>query len=200
MADSKCPTMADLPELAAAKPQARPGTDRLKALVHANYPFVWRTLRALGLSDADADDAAQQVMCILARRIGEVRAGAERAFLFSTATSVVATWRRTARRRSHGSEDELEVLPASTPSSDELLDERRAHEVLQQIIQAMPVELRIVFVLYEIEEMTTPTIAAAIGVPVGTVASRLRRAREAFQAIVKRMRPGQHGRDRGGKP
>jgi RNA polymerase sigma-70 factor (ECF subfamily) len=58
----------------------------------------------------------------------------------------------------------------------------------------MPVELRLVFVLYEIEEMTTPAIAAAIGVPVGTVASRLRRARESFRAIVRRMQAAQPGR------
>ena len=80
------------------------------------------------------------------------------------------------------------------PGTDELLDERRAHEVLQQVIQAIPIELRLVFVLYELEELTTREIAAMIGVPIGTIASRLRRGREAFQAIVRRMRAVQQAR------
>jgi RNA polymerase sigma-70 factor (ECF subfamily) len=200
MTDSECTAMANLPTQSADERAVRSDVERLRALVHDHYPFVWRTLRALGLGDADVDDAAQQVMCVLARRIAEVRPGAERAFLFSTATSVVGTWRRSVRRHPQGSEVGLEALPAPIPSTEELIDERRAHEVLQQIIHTMPVELRVAFVLYEVEEMTTPAIASIIGVPVGTVASRLRRARELFQAIAKRMQAGQRTRDGEEKP
>jgi RNA polymerase sigma-70 factor (ECF subfamily) len=160
---------------------------RLRALVDDYYDFVWRSLRYLGLPPADADDGAQQVMCVLARRLGDVKPGAERSFLFSAATRVAATCRRAQRRRPEDADGDLDALRAPTPAGDELLDERRAHEMLHRIIQGMPVELRLVFVLYEIEELTTPEIAAMIGVPVGTIASRLRRARETFQAIVKRM-------------
>jgi RNA polymerase sigma-70 factor (ECF subfamily) len=160
---------------------------RLRVLVDEYYDFVWRSLRYLGLPPADADDGAQQVMCVLARRLGDVKPGAERSFLFSTATRVASTSRRARRRHPADAAQDPEALMASTPTGDELLDERRAHEMLHRIIQGMPVELRLVFVLYEIEELTTPEIAATVGVPVGTIASRLRRARETFQAIVKRM-------------
>lgn len=172
--------------------------DRLRALIDAHYDFVWRSLRYLGLSDPDAEDAAQQVMCVLARRLADVRPGAERPFLFSTATNVAGTYRRTQRRHPETAEDDLDALAAAIPSSEELIDERRAHETLQRILQAMPVELRLVFVLYEIEELTTPAIAEMIGVPVGTIASRLRRARELFQEIVKRVQAAQ--RPRGERP
>lgn len=162
-------------------------TERVAALVEAHYDFVWRTLRFVGLDDAAAEDGAQQVMCILSRRIDDVAPGAERSFLFSTAMRVAATLRRTASRHPESGEGDIEALVAATPSAEELLDERRAHDVLRRVLDAMPVELRIVFVLYEIEEMPTREIAQTLSIPAGTVASRLRRGREQFQAIVRRM-------------
>jgi RNA polymerase sigma-70 factor (ECF subfamily) len=203
MVDSTATTAAELPERAARAHEAPVGDGaadaaRLRVLVDEHFDFVWRTLRCLGLGDADAEDAAQEVMCVLARRIAEVRPGSERPFLFSTATNVAGTWRRTARRHPEDAEDGLDALAGSAATAEELLDERRAHEVLERILAAMPVELRIVFVLFEIEEMTTPAIAAMIGVPTGTIASRLRKARETFQATVERMQAAQ--RARGGRP
>jgi RNA polymerase sigma-70 factor, ECF subfamily len=52
------------------------------------------------------------------------------------------------------------------------------------VLDAMPIELRAVFVLFELEGMTSPEIAAISGLPPGTVASRLRRARERFRELV----------------
>jgi RNA polymerase sigma-70 factor (ECF subfamily) len=198
MADSDCSVAVEARERAAPHGEILDDAARLRVLVEEHYDFVWRTLRYLGLSGPDAEDGAQQVMCVLARRIADVEPGAERSFLFSTATHVAGTLRRTARRRPETPDDELDAVAASAPGVEELLDERRAHDVLQAVIQAMPVELRLVFVLYEIEELTSPAIASMIGVPVGTVASRLRKARETFQAIVKRMQAAQQAR--GGEP
>jgi RNA polymerase sigma-70 factor (ECF subfamily) len=60
-------------------------------------------------------------------------------------------------------------------------------------------DLRAVFVLFELEEMTMMEIATISDLPPGTVASRLRRARQAFQETVKKLTAGQHARrdDRG---
>ena len=198
MADSEVPVAVHAASDATSRGEPVGDAARVRALVSEHYDFVWRTLRYLGLGDADAEDGAQQVMCVLARRVADVEPGAERAFLFSTATNVAGTVRRAARRRPEAPEEDLDALAAVAPDAGELLDARRAHEVLQAVLRAMPVELRLVFVLFEIEEMPTPAIASMIGVPVGTVASRLRRAREAFQAIVKRMQAAR--RSRGGEP
>jgi RNA polymerase sigma-70 factor (ECF subfamily) len=186
------PDVSALPALSVR--EAPTDAERLRALIEEHYDFVWRSLRYLGLQGADAEDGAQQVMCVLARRIADVRPGLERPFLFSTATRVVSTFRRTARRHPEDPDDEMDTLALAAPSAEELVDERRAHEVLQEVLQAMPVELRLVFVLYEIEEMTTASIAETIGLPAGTVTSRLRRARETFQAIVKRMQASERAR------
>lgn len=194
--------MRDLPYVSALAPAAADNaaadvaSARVRPLVEAHYDLAWRTLRNLGLDDATAEDGAQQVMCVLARRIEEITPGAERSFVLSTALRVAATLRRTARRHPESTDEDIDGLVASTPSSEELLDQRRAREMLQGVLAAMPIELRVVFVLFEIEELTTREIAAVIAIPHGTTVSRLRRAREVFEAIVRRMQAIESGRGR----
>jgi hypothetical protein len=91
-----------------------------------------------------------------------------------------------AQRRPTSSGVDVDELEAPLPSPEELLDQKRARSALQSVLSAMTPDLRLVFVLFEIEELTLPEIAAATGAPLGTVTSRLRRAREQFQSIVKR--------------
>jgi RNA polymerase sigma-70 factor (ECF subfamily) len=76
----------------------------------------------------------------------------------------------------------------STPGPDVVLDERRARDVMDRILESIPLEQRAVFILFELEDMTTQEVADALGIPSGTVASRLRRARELFLEQVKRIR------------
>ena len=56
------------------------------------------------------------------------------------------------------------------------------------MLSSLPGDLRMVFVLFELEEMEIPEIAASLEIPIGTVGSRLRRAREKFSIAVKRVR------------
>ena len=69
-------------------------------------------------------------------------------------------------------------------------DRERARALLDSVLDQMDDPLRTVFVLFEMEELSTAEIAAMVDVPTGTAASRLRRAREQFHAIIKRMRAG----------
>jgi RNA polymerase sigma-70 factor, ECF subfamily len=160
---------------------------RLAELVKGEFAFVWRVLRRLGLPEGDADDGAQQVFLVAARRLEEINPGSERAFLFSTAYHVAAHARRTHERRREVSDSELEESRDSIPSPEEMLDRRRARELLDEILESMPVELRVVFVLYEVEELTMAEIARLLELPAGTVASRLRRARDDFSARLQRI-------------
>jgi len=68
------------------------------------------------------------------------------------------------------------------------IDDRRARALLDALLASMPLDLRTVFVLYELEELTMAEIARALDLPAGTVASRLRRAREAFEELSRRVR------------
>jgi RNA polymerase sigma-70 factor, ECF subfamily len=178
----------------AAPPGPRPeaelapaGSERTTALVREHFAFVWRVLRRLGLSEADADDATQQVFLVAARRCGDIASGSERAFLFGTAMNVAARAQRSERRRREEPDSELEQRRDSRPGPEELVDRRRARELLDQVLSEMALELRVVFVLYEVEELTMIEIARLLEVPQGTVASRLRRAREDFNARVSSL-------------
>jgi RNA polymerase sigma-70 factor (ECF subfamily) len=64
----------------------------------------------------------------------------------------------------------------------------QARRLLDLILDRLPEEQRTVFVLSEIEGMTAPEVAAIVGVPLGTVSSRLRRAREQFHVEAARLR------------
>jgi RNA polymerase sigma-70 factor (ECF subfamily) len=168
-------------------------------MVDEHYDSVWRTVRFLGMSDANAEDIAQQVFCIAARKVDGIAPGAELSFLLSTAWRVASEARRTARRRPATSDGDVDELEDTLPSPEQLLDMKRARAVLQSVLDAMPIELRIVFVLFEVEELTSPEIASATGLRLGTVASRLRRARAEFQNIVKRRIAAATRSEPGGK-
>jgi RNA polymerase sigma-70 factor (ECF subfamily) len=181
-----------------AAEMAAPGT--FDALVRAEFRYVWRLLRRLGLAEADADDAAQQVFLVASSRFADLVPGRERAFLYGTALNVVGKWRRTARREREGAGNDDEALVDSSDLSDELVDRHRARETLDEILALMPLELRAVLVLYEIEGQTAAEIAEITGLARGTVASRLRRAREEFSEHVKRLSARQKFRaERAGK-
>jgi len=156
-------------------------------LVRREFRFVWRLLRRLGLPEGDADDAAQQVFIIAAQRFGDIRPGRERSFLYTTALHVAFKARRSVDRRREDLGADVEPDPEDAPNPEDLVDRRRARVLLDSLLDALPLELRVVLVLHEIDELTTSEIAEVIGVPTGTAASRLRRARELFTERVRRL-------------
>jgi RNA polymerase sigma-70 factor (ECF subfamily) len=173
---------------------ASPG--RLRSVIDKHYNSLWRTVRYLGVEDAVAEDAVQKVLCIFARRLGDIKPGAEMSFLFATALRVASEARRADRRRHATSVENIDAFAAIEPTPEELVDKRRAHHVLRELLQALPIDLRVVFVLFEIEELKLVEISRLLGLPMGTVASRLRRAREKFQRVVlawTTRRPGTSG-------
>ena len=176
-----------LPQRAGAAPVAAPG-ERLRAIVDEHHDFAWRSLRRLGVPEADVDDALQRVLLVMSRRLDDIAPGSERGFLFSTAVNEAAHARRTLARRREDGDDAIGMLDDGASSSDELVEQRRARELLDYLLDELPMELRAVFVLFEIEEMSTADIAAMLELPTGTVASRLRRAREDFEERIVRWK------------
>ena len=169
---------------------------RIRYLVDAHFDFVWRSLRRMGLSGADSDDAAQEVFTVAARRLCDIRPGRERAFLFGTALRVASQQRRRSPARRERLDDRAEAYVDPQPSPEQLLEKRRARQQLDELLDELPLEQRAVFVLYELEQLTAPEIAALLELPLGTVASRLRRARAGFEASVARLRARQQFKGR----
>jgi RNA polymerase sigma-70 factor (ECF subfamily) len=158
------------------------------ALVQQHLDFVWRLLRRLGLSASDADDATQQVFMIAARKLSEVPAGKERMFLYGTARRVAANSRRDRRRRREVPGELADEIAAVDALPDDRLELGRAALLLDELLDQLPDELRRVLVLAELEEASVPAIAELEGIAEGTAASRLRRARAAFEKQVSRAR------------
>ena len=175
-------------------PASGPAPARIRALVTEHFGFVWRSLVRLGVPRADAEDAVQQVFIVASQKVADIEPGRERAFLFGTALRIASRARRTAQRRREVLDDEPGDRVDPEPTADEQLDRARARAELDAILDGMPIELRAVFVLFELEQVTMAEIATLLDLPPGTVASRLRRAREHFQAAARRHAA------RGGQP
>jgi RNA polymerase sigma-70 factor (ECF subfamily) len=168
------------------RPPAPADPARLRALVTGHFDFVWRSLVRLGVPRADAEDALQQVFLVASRKLGDIEPGRERGFLFGTAFRIASRTRRSRERRREVLDGELAERQDPGPGAEELVDRARARAELEDILEGMPIDLRAVFLLFELEQMTMADIAALLELPAGTVASRLRRAREEFQAAVRR--------------
>lgn len=162
---------------------------RLSELLRVHYALVWRTLRRLGVNSGCVDDAAQEVFIVLSRRLSDVRQGSERTFLLSCAVRIAANHRRSWHVR-HEVADERALSDERDPrpTAEQLLEQKRLREALDEILDGWPEDLRTAFVLFELEGLSAPEISQVTETKLGTVASRLRRARELFQAGAKRLR------------
>jgi len=182
-------------EPAAARSSSVPSEDRatsaagsrasLDRLAQAHYDFVWRTVRRLGLADAEVDDVVQEVFLVAARHIATIEN--ERGFLFRTCQFVCSHTRRAVQRRREVADDELlEAVVDRRANPEESAAQAQTRQQLQELLDELPFDLRAVFVLFELERLTTVEIAEMLDLPSGTVASRLRRARELFTAAARK--------------
>ncbi len=177
--------------------EADADAQRLRASVRDHYDFVWRLARRLGLDDAAAEDCAQQAFLVLSGKLSGVAVESERPFLFGAATRIAKDTLRRAKRRRERPLEEADPNARSEDAPDAQLERARARAWLDQVLDKMDHDLRAVFVLYELEGMNTPQVAELTGVPLGTAASRLRRAREAYEQEVGRLRAGLQRREGG---
>lgn len=162
--------------------------DLVRALIDDHYAFIWRLLARLGVHAADVDDATQQVfMVLLTRERLTIQAGRERAFLFGIAVRVAREHRRRDKKRATHADVDLDAMAHPGLDLESLADQQRARELLDRLVQSIPEELRMVFILFEVEGLPAIEVAALLDIPAGTVASRLRRARQSFRQSLQQM-------------
>ncbi len=155
---------------------------RLQRMFADYHVSVWRALHRRGLTADQAADATQETYLIAAGRLSDIQPEKERAFLIGTALRVSHTLgRKTARWEL---DDEMDQRVADVRDA---VDEHADVELCDLALSKLNPELSEVFVLYEIEELSSPEIAALLEIPLGSVASRLRRAREQFRTAVERI-------------
>ena len=145
--------------------------------------YAGRTLRYLGVPEADLDDACQEVFIVVHRRIHELdRVEGARAWIRQVCVHVAQNARRSLRRR----HDAGVVLPdVSTPATqDQSVERSEMRARLLAILDRLTEEQRAVFVLYEIEQLAMSEVCEAVGCPVQTAYSRLHAARASVQEAL----------------
>ncbi len=156
----------------------------------AHSDFVWRSLQHLGVRGADLEDLMQEVFVVVHRKLDGFD-GLSRitTWLFGICMRVVARHRRRAYFRFERQEAEVpERADTHTPEERAVTHERTA--LLERALGRLSLEQRAVFVLFEIEGHRSEEIAETLGVPVGTVYSRLFTARKHVARSLERAKSG----------
>jgi RNA polymerase sigma-70 factor, ECF subfamily len=157
------------------------------------FPFVWRSARRLGAPQAILDDVVQEIFVVVHRRLGDFEGRSSvKTWLFGIVLNVVRAHRRVLQAR------HPQALRADAVDPDAVPDPRggpyeatlraEAVRLLDELLDALDDDKRAVFVLAELEQMSAPEIAEALGIPLNTAYSRLRLAREQFAAAAARHR------------
>jgi RNA polymerase sigma-70 factor, ECF subfamily len=162
---------------------------RLAALLHRHYGSVWRAARRFGVPSEAAEDATQEVFIIASRKLTTIVEGQELRYLYGIAMRVAANRRRSAAaRREVLDSDSVHAAVSQAPGADVLLEQRRLRDLLDLALDELPDDLRTTLVLFELEGFSEREIAETCAIPLGTVASRLRRARQSFHEAALRLR------------
>lgn len=159
-----------------------------RELFLAHYDFVVRSVRRLGVPPAEVDDLAQEVFLVAFRRLDSFGEGRLQGWLYRIASNLVSQ-----RHRRRTLRDALFAVFGAADGSR--VDERTPHHDYQareaeaqvgQVLQRMSPKKREVFVLFELEQLPGEEIAERLGIPIGTVWTRLSHARQQFERIARK--------------
>jgi RNA polymerase sigma-70 factor (ECF subfamily) len=160
-----------------------------RRLISGRAAQVFRWAVWMGLDRADAEDAAQEVFAVAARRIGHCQAEAAlTSWLFQITRRLCANRRRQTRWRRWLGGRPADQGPAFEPSPGLSIGDELA---VRACLRRLSPRLCEALIAVEVEGLTREEAAVALGVPAGTVASRVRLARRAFQALWDSPRPGE---------
>jgi RNA polymerase sigma-70 factor (ECF subfamily) len=166
---------------------------RLARMLKAHFASVWRVGRRMGLSNGQAEEIAQEAYALAARRLDDIGTEQERAYLLGVAVRLAGNARRRMHVRLEGqASDSCNALAIDPlPLAEQALVRKQECAALDGVLQTMSPLLSEVLILYEIEELTLPEIADALQIPLGTAASRLRRARDEFLRRAQHLDVGE---------
>jgi RNA polymerase sigma-70 factor (ECF subfamily) len=153
------------------------------------FEFVWKCARAFGSKSDEIDDVVQDVFLVVQRRHADLKdERLARSWIYSITRRVVSSQRRRKRERDSRAASDVESLVSTQQSPLAVAEHNFEVRLLSELLDGLDERKREVFVLSEIMEMSGREIAETIGVPMNTVYSRLRAAREEFDAAAQRQR------------
>jgi RNA polymerase sigma-70 factor (ECF subfamily) len=157
----------------------------------AHFKYVWRCLRSLGVPDAALDDAVQEVFLVVQRKLAAFDGACDtRTWLYAIVLRISRRYRAEAARHAQRFAaqepgDDESLAPSSIAADLRIEVEKNERLALaQRALAKLDDAKREVFVFACIEGMSAPEIASLVGVPLNTVYSRLRAARQAFAEAV----------------
>ena len=154
------------------------------ALYDEQFGIVWRMLRALGVAPSAIDDAVQDVFMAAYRQLDgfEARSSAK-TWLCGIACNVASNYHRRERRK--GGLLPLDPSwPETAPGPLDQLEQAQAWDIVSRFLESLDEGKRAVYVLSRIEGLSAPEIAAALGIPLNTVYSRLHAAQGFLQKFL----------------
>lgn len=176
--------MPTAPSFIAALNAGEPGA--IERLYADNAAAVLGWVIRLGGPRLDAEDVAQEVFIVAMRRIGSFRGdSALSTWLFAVTRRVVANARRKAALRQFIGLSDIAEPPAPQEGADLRLERLRRRRAIQHALERLRRPQREVIVLMDLEERTAPEVSQMLGIPAGTVYSRLHHARRAFAKALR---------------
>jgi RNA polymerase sigma-70 factor (ECF subfamily) len=156
------------------------------AVYRTYFPYVWQTLRRLGVAPVDLEDLAHDVFVVVHRRLDDYDPErAIRPWLFGIAFRLASESRRRAHRRREIPTPDVDA-PTGLPAADALLESDERRRLVVECLQALNIEQRAVLILVDIDGEAPADIAASLKLPLPTVYSRLRAGRIKFADAVRR--------------
>jgi RNA polymerase sigma-70 factor (ECF subfamily) len=151
-----------------------------------HFAYVWRTLRRLGVADRDVEDLTHDVFVVVNRKLRDFDATRPiKPWLFGIAFRLASEDRRV-RSRVETREDV--DPPDAAPGPAELLEADERRQLVLECLQRVDLDQRAAMILVDIDGESPADVAAALGVPLPTVYSRLRLGRARFGAAVRRAK------------
>ncbi|MFL9935493.1 sigma-70 family RNA polymerase sigma factor [Paraburkholderia sp. RL18-103-BIB-C] len=164
---------------------------RFETLVLPHMNSAFNVARWLTHNDQDAQDVVQEAYLRAFRFFGGFRGEDARAWLLSIVRNTFYTWHR--QNRGHAAdttefEEDMHSLETSTTDHDDspeaMLIRSQSQKRVHKALQGLRLEYREVIVLRELEELSYKEIADIVGIPMGTVMSRLGRGRQQLAALL----------------
>lgn len=164
-------------------PREPPSRDpRFRAIFEAECPYVWSSLRRLGVAPADLEDVCQEVLVRVYRNLDAYDpARPLRPWIFGILHRVASEWRRHRRRHPEFPTDALDPADAR-PDAEHAASRAEARALVERCLAAVQVDRRAVMILHDLDGVAMPEIARALDLPLNTAYSRLRLARDEFRA------------------
>jgi RNA polymerase sigma-70 factor (ECF subfamily) len=161
-----------------------------EAAYRDHFKPVWRFVTRLGVRPEHVEDVTHEVFLTAFKRLDSYDQSRPLGpWLFGIAFRLAGDFKRLAfiKREVPQEAETNEVAATSGPVAEKSVAAREARAMIDEILETMDHDQRAVFVMHDLDGIAVPQIAQAVDVPLATAYSRLRLARQQFNAGVKRL-------------